>query len=293
MIETTVGQLSSHKINTPLSSTYGPRPPYRGASRTKSIKETKTSSKSNGRYYKVQMSQYQDQDQDRQMLINDREDLNSDREGYEGEDDMAELSDSPSTTHTSSRPVTPSNPPIPQVHQMHPPTNIHSHYLSLQEGNTSITSSDGSPRSSSEVFTLAQKAEKILGLVPGSLAHARACLENARDEVKRTATVVDQSHQIRGVSPPADGPEMGVKGRMQTRARKAISLVGFPPSSGAGTAINGQGNMRNVVLGTGGKDEEEQRERRRRAADGVLYWQREVGRLEAEEALEERGMRRV
>lgn len=43
------------------------------------------------------------------------------------------------------------------------------------------------------------------------------------------------------------------------------------------------GSMPNVVIGIGGREELESRERRRRAVDGVLYWQREVERLEAVE----------
>jgi hypothetical protein len=39
--------------------------------------------------------------------------------------------------------------------------------------------------------------------------------------------------------------------------------------------------MPNVVVGIGGKEEAEMRERRRRAVDGVLYWQKEVARLES------------
>jgi hypothetical protein len=51
------------------------------------------------------------------------------------------------------------------------------------------------------------------------------------------------------------------------RARKAMSVS--------------LGSMPNVVIGIGGKEELLSRERRRRAVDGVLYWQREVERLEA------------
>lgn len=66
-----------------------------------------------------------------------------------------------SSVKTSSRPVTPSHPPPSPV------------YISIK----------GSPES--EISKLANKAEKILGLTPGTLAHAQACLENARDEVRR------------------------------------------------------------------------------------------------------------
>lgn len=62
-----------------------------------------------------------------------------------------------------------------------------------------------------------------------------------------------------------------MKGRMD-RARKAMSVV-LPGSKVA-----------NVVVGAGGKEEERRREKRRRAADGVIYWQNEVARLEKEES---------
>jgi hypothetical protein len=44
------------------------------------------------------------------------------------------------------------------------------------------------------------------------------------------------------------------------------------------------GSIPNVVIGIGGREELILRERRRRAVDGVLYWQKEVARLEAAEA---------
>ncbi|OWZ54787.1 hypothetical protein C356_01715 [Cryptococcus neoformans c45] len=64
----------------------------------------------------------------------------------------------------------------------------------------------------------------------------------------------------------------GIKEKMQTRARKAISI----------TALGALGHQRiaSVVLGAGGKEEEHQRQKIRRAADSVLYWQKEVARLE-------------
>jgi len=42
-------------------------------------------------------------------------------------------------------------------------------------------------------------------------------------------------------------------------------------------------HMPNVVVGLGGREEMILRERRRRAVDGVLYWQKELARLEAAE----------
>jgi hypothetical protein len=54
-----------------------------------------------------------------------------------------------------------------------------------------------------------------------------------------------------------------------SRARKAMSVS--------------SSHMPNVVVGLGGREEMILRERRRRAVDGVLYWQKEVARLEAAE----------
>jgi hypothetical protein len=54
-----------------------------------------------------------------------------------------------------------------------------------------------------------------------------------------------------------------------SRARKAMSVS--------------LSHMPNVVVGLGGREEMILRERRRRAVDGVLYWQKEVARLEAAE----------
>jgi len=63
--------------------------------------------------------------------------------------------------------------------------------------------------------------------------------------------------------------QTGLKAKM-SRARKAMSVS--------------LGNMPNVVIGIGGREELVLRERRRRAVDGVLYWQKEVARLEVAEA---------
>ncbi|OXB38506.1 hypothetical protein LQV05_002668 [Cryptococcus neoformans] len=166
-------------------------------------------------------------------------------------DRIAELSDSPSSTHTSSRPVTPSHPiPIPL-------------HISIQ----------GSPET--ELFKLADKAEKILGLTPGTLAYAQACLENARDKV-RCITLSPSPDPLSIAKDDKlshfDMSRGGIKEKMQTRARKAISI----------TALGALGHQRiaSVVLGAGGKEEEHQRQKIRRAADSVLYWQKEVARLE-------------
>ncbi|OXM80685.1 hypothetical protein C364_01702 [Cryptococcus neoformans Bt63] len=160
--------------------------------------------------------------------------------------------DSPSSTHTSSRPVTPSHPiPIPL-------------HISIQ----------GSPET--EILKLADKAEKILGLTPGTLAYARACLENARDKV-RCITLSPSPDPLSIIAKDDklshfDMSRGGIKEKMQTRARKAISI----------TALGALGHQKiaSVVLGAGGKEEEHQRQKTRRAADSVLYWQKEVARLE-------------
>lgn len=64
----------------------------------------------------------------------------------------------------------------------------------------------------------------------------------------------------------------GIKGKMQTRARKTTSITTL------GTV--GHQKIASVVLGAGDKEEEHRRERRRRAVDSVLHWQKEVARLE-------------
>lgn len=100
--------------------------------------------------------------------------------------------------------------------------------------------------------------------MPGTLPHARACLENARDEVRRTASA----------SPSPIIP-------LQTEGIGGAGVLG--KAAKAWNAITPSSKVPGVVLGLGGEEEEEKRERRRRAADGVLHWQREVARLEAEE----------
>ncbi|WVO17854.1 hypothetical protein L204_105552 [Cryptococcus depauperatus] len=173
---------------------------------------------------------------------------------YPNEEDMAELSDSPSSSYASSRPVTPSHPASVPVQ------------ISGTQSSSKI-----------DVFKLADKAEKILGLTPGTLAYAQACLQNARDEVRRTAPTSSSETFIPLVR-GSDGKshlDMGrgrLKERMTERAKKAMSVTV--------QGVMSQQKMASVVLGGGGKEEEERREKRRKAADGVLYWQREVARLE-------------
>ncbi|KGB77683.1 hypothetical protein I307_03551 [Cryptococcus deuterogattii 99/473] len=170
-----------------------------------------------------------------------------------GCDDMAELSDSPSSVKTSSRPVIPSHPPPSPVH----------------------ISTQGSLEN--EISKLADKAEKILGLTPGTLAYAQACLENARDEVRRmTLSPSPESSSIitKDDKPPShlDMGGGGIKGKMQTRARKTTSITRL--------GAVGHQKIASVVLSAGGKEEEHRREKRRRAVDSVLHWQKEVARLE-------------
>lgn len=123
---------------------------------------------------------------------------------------------------------------------------------------------------------LADKAEKILGLTPGTLAYARACLENARDKV-RCITLSPSPDPLSIIAKDDklshfDMSRGGIKEKMQTRARKAISITALG-------ALSHQ-KIASVVLGAGGKEEEHQRQKTRRAADSVLYWQKEVARLE-------------
>lgn len=149
------------------------------------------------------------------------------------------LPDSPSSKFSSSRPTTPS---------------------------LDIPTSLAQPQAQRDgPLALAAKAERILGLIPGTLVHARAALENARDEVRRTGDTTAPFAAY--VAPPSSQDHTsGLKAKVN-RARKAMSV-----SLSA---------MPNVVVGIGGKEEAEIRERRRRAVDGVLFWQKEVARLEA------------
>jgi len=172
--------------------------------------------------------------------------------------DMADLSDSPSSGPSLSRPTTP----------LHLDSSRAAHDSRPRARSTGPPPSASDKGASPEPFSLAIKAERILGLTPGTLAHAHACLQNARDEVRRLAdspppTVVPSSSEL-----AAGG---GMRGKLD-RAKKAMS-----------DAMPGAGRVPAVVIGAGGKEEEARREKRRRATDGVLYWQREVARLEEEE----------
>ncbi|WVR05840.1 hypothetical protein IAU60_002866 [Kwoniella sp. DSM 27419] len=194
-----------------------------------------------------------------------------------GEDEMAELSDSRSSAPTSSRPVTPPHSTVIKTQ-----TSRTSDFTQPQP-DTTRPYSDHCP----ELFTLAHKAEKILGLIPGTLAYARACLENARDEVRRTAGSIDTTTELHDVDSGSAGPAQGVKDKIQLRAKRAMSIVGFSaltqPAQPMGSLGSATAKTSAVVLGTGGREEEMRRERRRKAVDGVLYWQREVMRLEDQE----------
>ena len=164
--------------------------------------------------------------------------------------------DSPSSHHSYSRPTTPQGSTTAHVR---------------------TRSSASPPADGNTPFSIAHKAERILGLTPGTLPHARAALENARDEVRRSAEQAAEDHAPTSYMPSdaammsgGCGSGVGMRGRID-RAKKAMS-VSFP----SGNKVAG------VIVGAGGKEEEKRRERRRRAADGVIYWQKEVARLEAE-----------
>jgi hypothetical protein len=156
--------------------------------------------------------------------------------------------DSPSSGPSLSRPHTPSS------------LNLS---LSLSPSTSNTIANTQSNSKPEQPLALADKAERILGLIPGTLVHARAALENARDEIRRTADTTAPF----GTYVSADS-QTGLKGKM-SRARKAMSVS--------------LSHMPNVVVGLGGRDEMILRERRRRAVDGVLCWQKEVARLEAAE----------
>ncbi|WWC58575.1 uncharacterized protein I303_101118 [Kwoniella dejecticola CBS 10117] len=218
-----------------------------------------------------------------------KEELESEDEFLSVDEEMDELSDSKSS-HTSSRPVTPSHQAHAQAqaqpHVQIPASRFRS--ASPPGAGSKSTSPDG-------IFALAHKAERILGLVPGTLGYAKACLENAKDEIKRLSESQTQTpssevylpydHHITNGHPtgPGNGAEERgpKKNKMQSRARKAMSFTGFPNYHAP--SVGGGGKVPNVVLGLGNKEEEERREKRRKAADGIVYWQREIDRLEREE----------
>jgi hypothetical protein len=185
----------------------------------------------------------------------DREDLAS--QVGNSDDEMDDLSgesstllrglsaDSPSSYTSGSRPTTP-----------------HAVRLSLSKPKSAPPSTTHLP------YTIAHKAERILGLSPGTLPHALAALESAKEEVRRLELPIAPLLPFPSESVSRDTAHSnGMRGRIH-RAVRAMS-VALP----SGTRIPG------VVVGVGGKEDEARRERVRRANDGVLYWQREVARL--------------
>ena len=146
-------------------------------------------------------------------------------------------------------------------------------------------------------YGVARKAQMLLGLQPGTLQHARVSLEYARDEVRRLASA-PQTRYVpwtggKRSEEADDGASVyGEKKGLKDRARRALSVSFHPqaraqPQSQAQAAAGeGAGAIPNVVIGVGGAEEEEMRERRRKVADGVLYWQKQVARLEQEEVEE-------
>ncbi|WVW82222.1 hypothetical protein I302_104228 [Kwoniella bestiolae CBS 10118] len=267
MYETTVGSLSLRKLNYSYSNDSSPFTDtsiFQGSQSKKSpMEETERSRRSNESAYRRGGGR-------REELESENED-----EFMSVDEDMDELSDSRSS-HTSSRPVTPS-----QQHPISIPSSRH-----LQKARS--TSPPRHHHSTEGIFTLAHKAERILGLVPGTLGHAKACLENAKDEIKRLAEL-DRSSPVQSCLPTEGAvAAQGGQGGLRNRAKKAMSMS-F--SSNPLQNYNLNGKVPNVVLGLGlnSKEEEERREKRRKASDGVIYWQREIDRLEREE--KERAMR--
>ncbi|WWC99622.1 hypothetical protein V866_006526 [Kwoniella sp. B9012] len=262
MYETTVGSLSLRKLNYSYSNDSSPFTDtliFQGNQvglKSSSMEEKERSRKSN--------------DSRNGNRGGRREELESEDEFTSVDEEMDELSDSRSS-HTSSRPVTPS-----QRHPISIPTS------SRMNQKARSTSPPGHHHSPDGIFTLAHKAERILGLVPGTLGHAKACLENAKDEIKRLAEL-DKSSPVQPYLPPDQGVPAGPNGGgLRNRAKKAMSMS-FTTNPLQSYGSNGK--VPNVVLGLGvnNKEEEERREKRRKAADGVIYWQREIERLEREE----------
>lgn len=169
-------------------------------------------------------------------------------------------SDSPSSRTSYSRPSTPHGHTTP------------SHAVRTRKSS--------SPPVSDFPYSMPPKAERILGLSPGTLPHARAALESAKEEVRRLDTPIAPFFPLEYTNANGGGGG-GMRGKID-RAVKAMS-VALP----SGTKIPG------VVVGVlGGKEEEERRERVRRANDGVLFWQREVARLSAEEQMTAKSRKR-
>ncbi|WWC66371.1 uncharacterized protein I206_100272 [Kwoniella pini CBS 10737] len=286
MYETTVGSLSHRKLDYPFNnSTSSPftdtlifKPTSttnRSYSPRQSIDNEMAGRKSNERRSPVMIDSASAKRRGR------KEELESEDESSSIDEEMDELSDSRSS-HTSSRPMTPSQPqqqPIAQI----PHSRSQPHTRPIQPPDSDSKSPEG-------IFTLAHKAERILGLIPGTIGYAKACLENAKDEIKRLSeSNLNENYTTYSDIEGKGGEE---KRKIQNRARKAISFTGFPNyhQNQNNSLINGNGKVPNVVIGLGNnKEEEEKREKRRKAADGIVYWQREIQRLEREER--ERGTR--
>ena len=228
------------------------------------------------------------------------------------DEDMGELSgtspphallmvDSPSSGPSNSRPTTPNQglvigrPPtsvdkaqtLAHTRSNSGPNLVPSDSYRMSEDSTPIRRSCDSDGP----YGVAHKAERLLGLVPGTLQHARVSLDYARDEVRRLASVPPTQYVAwkggNGKEHDADDASVhsgsgsekkGLAGTMRDRARKAMS-ISLQSNSNQGQ----REAVPNVVIGVGGAEEELARERRRKVADGVLYWQKQVARLEQEE----------
>jgi hypothetical protein len=139
-------------------------------------------------------------------------------------------------------------------------------------------------------YGVAKKAQTLLGLQPGTLQHARVSLEYARDEVRRLATAPQTRYVAwTGGKKSLDDDGASVhsssgseKRGLRERARRTLS-ISFNPQAQAAQERVEHAAVPNVVIGVGGEEEEQMRERRRKVADGVLYWQKQVAKLEQEE----------
>lgn len=227
-----------------------------------------------GRYESVSLTSHQE-----------REELHS--EGYTSLDEMDGLSGKSPTVHPSILPLTSldsqstfASHSRPTTLADHTPSNL----ITVKPNSRSRSFSAESENSVNlPHFAVPTKAIHILGLVPGTLPYAQACLENARDDARRLTDIAPHASNPPGshfeVNTGQASETKKVGGRMD-RARKALSIH-MPSTGSIKTMIYNPnaGSVPSVIMALSGEEEEMKRERRRKVADGVLHWQKEVQRL--------------
>jgi hypothetical protein len=121
-------------------------------------------------------------------------------------------------------------------------------------------------------FAIAKKAERLLGLKRGSLAQAKACVQIAREQATRLAAAEPAQICPLFIERERDAYHMAL-------AMEVNPIVGF----GAESERNRLGQHRRqprAYLRPESEEELMRMNRLRKAADAVLYWEREVARLE-------------